>query len=68
MNPQTYQEANGMPPYVKVDTNNRNTTYGIIVEVLGWVISFSCVLLLGMFLNWYYYTRHEQVAKVFPEE
>lgn len=68
MNPKTYLEANGLPPYTPPNSNNRTTTYGIIVEVLGWVICFSFIFLLGMFLNWFYYTRHEQVARVFPEE
>ena len=57
-----------MPPYVPDNNNNRNSTYGIIVEILGWIMSFSAIILTGIFLNWFLYTRHEQVDRIYPEE
>jgi hypothetical protein len=55
-----------MPPYVPDNNNNRNSTYGIIVEILGWIMSFSAIILTGIFLNWFLYTRHEQVDRIYP--
>jgi len=31
-------------------------------------MSFSAVFLIALFLNWYYYTRHEYVNRVMPED
>ena len=35
---------------------------------MGWVIAFSVIFLLGMFLNWYFYSRHERVDRVYAED
>ena len=31
-------------------------------------MSFSAIILTGIFLNWFLYSRHEQVDRVYPEE
>ena len=62
----SYLEANGLPPYTPVSNDNRNSAYGIIVEILGWVMVFSAIFLLGIALNWYLYTRHERVDRIVP--
>ena len=66
--PKTYREAMGLPPYVPEDLDNRSSVYGIIVEILGWIITISVIFLFGMFLNWYFYQRFERVDRVFPED
>lgn len=65
--PQSYRESLGLEPYVPVNRDNRATTHGVIVEVLGWIITISSLFLMGMFLNWYLYTRHERIDRVFVE-
>jgi hypothetical protein len=64
----TYLKSLGLPPYVFVDNNNRNSAFGVIVEVLAWIMTFSCIFLMGMFLNWFLYTRHERIDRVWVEE
>lgn len=66
--PATYREAMGLPPYIPPNLDNRESVYGIIVEILGWVMTISSIFLLGMFLNWFFYSRHERVDRVFPED
>lgn len=66
--PKTYREAMGLSPYVPEELDNRSSVYGIIVEILGWIISISVIFLFGMFLNWYFYQRYERVDRVFPED
>lgn len=55
-----------MGPYIPIDNDNRNSAFGVIVEVLGWIMTFSCIFLMGMALNWFLYTRHEKIDRVFP--
>lgn len=66
--PPSYLKSLDLPPYLPTDTSNRSSAFGIIVEVLGWIMIFSFIFLLGMALNWYLYSRHERVDRVFPEE
>ena len=66
--PTTYRESIGLPPYEPEDIDNRNSAYGIIVEILGWIMTLTSIFLFGLFLNWFLYTRHERVDRVFPED
>lgn len=67
---ESYLASLGLPPYIheRNELDNRNSWYGVVVEILGWIMAFSSIFLTGLFLNWYLYTRHERIDRVFVEE
>lgn len=46
--------------------NNYSTFNLAVVEILLYIIAIGTLLLIGSFLNWYLYSRHERSNVVVP--